>query len=70
MSAAGLVRGSKHWPFAAVERMWQYLLPLVRAGLSKMHQESAQNWTECINHCMVRQLASAAGVRLGGSQVF
>ncbi|KAF0299400.1 Proteasome activator complex subunit 4A [Amphibalanus amphitrite] len=49
---AGLVRGSKHWPFATIERMWQYLLPLIRRGLGRIHQESAQNWGECVSHCV------------------
>ena len=64
---AGLVRGSKHWPFAAVERMWQYLLPLLRRGLARIHQESAQNWGECISHCVVRtgRPTSRGGVRRG-----
>ena len=42
--------------------MWEYLLPLFREGLAKIHQETAHNWTECINHCMVRGRRYRAGL--------
>ncbi|XP_037083000.1 proteasome activator complex subunit 4B-like isoform X1 [Pollicipes pollicipes] len=47
---AGVIRGSKHWSFESVQRMWQYLLPLLRSCIAKINQETAENWAACINH--------------------
>ena len=37
---AGLIRGSKHWPFAKTEAMWNVLCPILRTAFSNVNVES------------------------------
>lgn len=48
----GLVRGSKHWPFASVERLWLCLIPILNTCLAHVHKYSASTWIACINRCV------------------
>lgn len=41
---SGLVRGSKLWPFAKVERMWSILSPLLLKGFTHITVESIADW--------------------------
>lgn len=41
---SGLVRGSKLWPYAKVERMWSILSPLLLKGFTHITVESIADW--------------------------
>ncbi|KAM4624596.1 proteasome activator complex subunit 4B [Polymixia lowei] len=45
---AGLIRGSKHWSFSKVERLWQLLCPLIRTALANITVETYTDWGTCI----------------------
>lgn len=44
---AAVIRGSKHWPYAKVERLWGALEPLVRLALANMTVETVSDWGVC-----------------------
>lgn len=44
---AGAIRGSKHWPFEKVEKLWVILLPILRTALSNMTVETISDWGIC-----------------------
>ncbi|KZC11232.1 Proteasome activator complex subunit 4 [Dufourea novaeangliae] len=44
---AGIIRGSKHWPFDMVREMWDSLLPIVRLALANITVESVIDWGVC-----------------------
>lgn len=44
---AGLVRGAKHWPFQMTCEMWQSLLPILKAALSNLTEETLMDWGIC-----------------------
>ena len=33
------MRGSKHWPFAKVAPLWEWLVPAVRTAMSKVGEQ-------------------------------
>uniref|UniRef100_A0A2K5ZD60 Proteasome activator subunit 4 n=1 Tax=Mandrillus leucophaeus TaxID=9568 RepID=A0A2K5ZD60_MANLE len=45
---AGLIRGSKHWTFEKVEKLWELLCPLLRTALSNITVETYNDWGACI----------------------
>jgi len=45
---AGLIRGSKHWPFAMVNDMWTFLCPVLRTAFSNVNVESINDWGTAI----------------------
>uniref|UniRef100_A0A3Q0QYT3 Uncharacterized protein n=1 Tax=Amphilophus citrinellus TaxID=61819 RepID=A0A3Q0QYT3_AMPCI len=45
---AGLIRGSKHWSFSKVERLWQLLCPLIKTALTNITVETYTDWGTCI----------------------
>lgn len=45
---AGLIRGSKHWTFEKVEKLWELLCPLLRTALSNITVETYNDWGTCI----------------------
>ncbi|KAG9344464.1 hypothetical protein JZ751_011134 [Albula glossodonta] len=45
---AGLIRGSKHWSYSRVEKLWQLLCPLIRTALSNITVETYADWGTCI----------------------
>lgn len=40
-----MIRGSKHWPYENVEKMWEYLIPLLRIAFSNMTVETVNDWS-------------------------
>ncbi|XP_075223188.1 proteasome activator complex subunit 4A-like isoform X2 [Lycorma delicatula] len=44
---SGLVRGSKHWPFDKVEKLWDFLIPIIQKALSNMTEETVVDWGIC-----------------------
>ncbi|XP_031825586.1 proteasome activator complex subunit 4A isoform X2 [Nomia melanderi] len=44
---AGIIRGSKHWPFDMICEMWDCLLPVVRLVLTNLTVESHMDWGLC-----------------------
>lgn len=49
---AGLVRGSKHWPFGMREEMHAFVLPLIMAGILHSDSESGPDWQACLSFCV------------------
>ncbi|ELK14706.1 Proteasome activator complex subunit 4, partial [Pteropus alecto] len=45
---AGLIRGSKHWTFEKIEKLWELLCPLLRTALSNITVETYNDWGTCI----------------------
>uniref|UniRef100_A0A8C5PB42 Proteasome activator subunit 4 n=1 Tax=Leptobrachium leishanense TaxID=445787 RepID=A0A8C5PB42_9ANUR len=45
---AGVIRGSKHWPFEKVEGVWNLVCPLLRTALTNITVESYSDWGTCI----------------------
>ncbi|KAK0140557.1 Proteasome activator complex subunit 4B [Merluccius polli] len=45
---AGLIRGSKHWGFGKVEKLWQLLCPLIKMALANITVETFTDWGTCI----------------------
>ncbi|XP_035261773.1 proteasome activator complex subunit 4B isoform X1 [Anguilla anguilla] len=45
---AGLIRGSKHWSYSKVVRLWEMLSPLIRTALSNITVETYVDWGTCI----------------------
>ncbi|KAL3050189.1 hypothetical protein OYC64_012265 [Pagothenia borchgrevinki] len=45
---SGLIRGSKHWSYAKVEKLWELLCPLLRTALSNITIETYADWGTCI----------------------
>uniref|UniRef100_A0A8C2YNF4 Proteasome activator subunit 4 n=2 Tax=Chinchilla lanigera TaxID=34839 RepID=A0A8C2YNF4_CHILA len=45
---AGLIRGSKHWTFEKVEKLWELLCPLLRTALCNITVETYNDWGTCI----------------------
>lgn len=44
---AGIIRGSKHWPFEMTCEMWNELLPIIRAALTNLTAETFVDWSIC-----------------------
>uniref|UniRef100_A0A9J7XFQ0 Proteasome activator subunit 4 n=1 Tax=Cyprinus carpio carpio TaxID=630221 RepID=A0A9J7XFQ0_CYPCA len=45
---SGLIRGSKHWSYSKVEKLWALLCPLLRKALSNITIETYADWGTCI----------------------
>ncbi|XP_022913061.1 proteasome activator complex subunit 4A-like [Onthophagus taurus] len=46
---AGIIQGSKHWPFEKVEKLWSILLPIIRTAFNNMTDETVMDWSVCIS---------------------
>ncbi|XP_049827617.1 proteasome activator complex subunit 4-like [Schistocerca gregaria] len=44
---AGIIRGSKHWPFEKVSSVWKFLSPVIETALSNMTEETVGDWGVC-----------------------
>ncbi|XP_063047941.1 proteasome activator complex subunit 4A [Engraulis encrasicolus] len=45
---AGIIRGSKHWSYSQVEKLWAWLCPLLRKALDNITVETYGDWGTCI----------------------
>ncbi|XP_072526695.1 proteasome activator complex subunit 4A [Salminus brasiliensis] len=45
---SGIIRGSKHWSYTKVEKLWAILCPLLRTALSNISIETYTDWGTCI----------------------
>jgi hypothetical protein len=52
---AGIIRGSKHWPFHKVSALWQSLVPIIRLALLNMTVETVADWGVCFATASVSQ---------------
>lgn len=43
-----IIRGSKHWPFEKVNKMWQQILPILDSAILNMSNETLVDWVLCI----------------------
>ncbi|KAK7466612.1 hypothetical protein BaRGS_00037269 [Batillaria attramentaria] len=41
---SGLIRGSKHWPYEKLEKLWDWLVPLLSFVLSNITIETLDDW--------------------------
>nr|XP_034177609.1 proteasome activator complex subunit 4-like [Osmia lignaria] len=46
---AGIIKGSKHWPFSMVCEMWDSLLPIIRLALINLTPETIMDWVLCFS---------------------
>ncbi|XP_060826320.1 proteasome activator complex subunit 4-like isoform X1 [Bombus pascuorum] len=46
---AGIIKGSKHWPFNMVCEMWDSLLPVIKLALINMTPETLEDWVLCFS---------------------
>lgn len=44
---AGLIRGSKHWPWDMTKELWDWLVPVLRKLLGKVTVETIGDWGTC-----------------------
>ena len=44
---AGLIRGSKHWPWQMTSDLWDWLVPVLRSLLGKVTVETIGDWGTC-----------------------
>ncbi|XP_065338507.1 proteasome activator complex subunit 4A-like isoform X2 [Cloeon dipterum] len=44
---AGIIKGSKHWPYDKIEPLWKELSPIIRSALSSMTVETVGDWGIC-----------------------
>jgi hypothetical protein len=44
---AGLIRGSKHWPYDKTEALWAWLVPVLRNAMDKVSVETIGDWGTC-----------------------
>jgi len=44
---AGIIRGSKHWPWDMTQNLWDWLVPVLRLLLGKVTVETIGDWGTC-----------------------
>ncbi|XP_043255483.1 proteasome activator complex subunit 4A-like isoform X1 [Colletes gigas] len=44
---AGIINGSKHWPYNMVCEMWDSLLPIIKLALANLTVDSVIDWGSC-----------------------
>ena len=44
---AGLIRGTKHWPFDMTQNMWEQLKPIIKVALNNIIEETVDDWSSC-----------------------
>lgn len=45
---SGIIRGSKHWSFDKVKKLWATLLPLLKTAFTNMCDETISDWVACV----------------------
>lgn len=50
---AGIIRGSKHWPFGMTAQMWEELTPIIRIALNNLTVETVHDWGTCF--CLAQE---------------
>lgn len=45
---ASIIRGSKHWPFEKVQKLWASLIPILNTAILNMGTENITDWALCI----------------------
>ncbi|OAD56880.1 Proteasome activator complex subunit 4 [Eufriesea mexicana] len=46
---AGIIKGSKHWPFNMICEMWDSLLPVIKLALNNLTPETLEDWVHCFS---------------------
>ncbi|XP_008550347.1 proteasome activator complex subunit 4 [Microplitis demolitor] len=44
---AGMIRGSKHWPFDMIVKFWEQLTPIIKTALDNVTTETIHDWEFC-----------------------
>uniref|UniRef100_UPI00358F6C57 proteasome activator complex subunit 4 isoform X3 n=1 Tax=Myxine glutinosa TaxID=7769 RepID=UPI00358F6C57 len=52
---AGMIRGSKHWDFEKVERLWTFLRPLLRSAFCNISVDTLNDWGNSISSACENQ---------------
>ena len=47
----GLIRGSKHWTFTMMQKLWDWLSPLIRTALDRISSETKPDWFAAFGEC-------------------
>ncbi|XP_076268331.1 proteasome activator complex subunit 4-like isoform X1 [Rhynchophorus ferrugineus] len=47
--ASAIIRGSKHWPFEKIKKMWAEMLPIMESAIVNMGNETLMDWALCIS---------------------
>nr|CAH7732828.1 unnamed protein product [Callosobruchus chinensis] len=45
---SAMIRGSKHWEYDKVEKMWSVVIPLLESAITNMCSETQTDWAICI----------------------
>lgn len=59
---AGMLRGTKLWPFDQAQKLIQWCVPLLKKTLDKMTVETQKHWGSAIATALVRDKTSTVGV--------
>lgn len=52
---AGIIRGSKHWNFSMVTKLWEELIPIIRLALDNVTTETIRDWGLCFASALSRR---------------
>lgn len=52
---AGLIRGSRNWSTEKLDKLWEWLKPILKTVLQNVIQESVDNWISCIQYSCVNR---------------
>lgn len=45
---SGIIRGSKHWSYTQVEKMWSVLLPILSTAFAHIGDETTSDWVASV----------------------
>lgn len=49
----GLVRGTVNWPLVKIQKLWEWLAPLLQSTFAAITPDSLTYWESCVKHCAV-----------------
>ena len=53
---SGLIRGSRNWSTEKLDKLWEWLTPILKTVLQNVTQESIDDWISCIQYACVSYL--------------
>lgn len=45
---SGIIRGSKHWEYEKIEKLWATLIPLLEKAITNISTETQTDWALCV----------------------
>jgi hypothetical protein len=52
---SGLIRGSRNWSTEKLDKLWEWLTPILKTVLQNVTQESIDDWISCIQYACVNR---------------